>query len=98
MIPQPATVMMQPVYQYVPQQQHQQPPQGNRGIFNKMRQTKQQMRMGGGAQAPIESRVLLPNGRSVNQQRGQQSFAVPIEQRVTRALRTPQQQQSQGLF
>jgi hypothetical protein len=66
---------MQPVYQYVPSGGVQagygqgRMMKGQGGIHNKMRQTKQNVMMH--QAAPIESRVILKNGRQVNSNQGQ---------------------------
>ena len=60
-------MMMQPVYQYVPS------PVTSGGIHSKMRNSKQAAQ-----HAPIESRVMLRDGRTVNNMQ-QQNKPVPIE-------------------
>lgn len=55
---------------------------GGGGIHAKMRQTKQNLQQS--SSAPIESRVLLKNGRTVNTMHHQQR---PIEQRLKGPIR-----------
>jgi len=77
-------MMMQPVYQYMPSQQVGQMPRGGTGgIHNKMRQTKQQAFSNRGP-TPIEQRVLLRDGRSVNQMNHLSNAPRSIESRVKR--------------
>ena len=67
------------------------PMQGGRGrgggIYGKMRRTKNRAHVAAQSMLPIESRVVLPNGRSV-----QDSMKAPIEKRVIKPLKAQQTQ------